>query len=164
MPVKAIDLSNQTFGRLTVIDRANNRGQYVCWNCLCECGAKVVVSSADLRRGDTRSCGCLAKETWQRISLAKKHGHSGDSRTPEYRSWESAKQRCFNPNTTGYKNYGGRGITMCATWANDFSSFLESMGPRPEGTSLDRINVDGNYEPGNCRWADRSMQRNNRRR
>lgn len=161
MPVKALDLTNHVFERLTVIDRAPNRGQFVRWNCLCTCGNAKTVDASDLRKGRTRSCGCLHSESVKQKQTT--HGHSGTTRTREYRSWESAKQKCFNPNTTGYKNYGGRGVTMCDEWASNFNAFLEHMGPRPEGQTLDRINPDGNYEPGNCRWADVRTQNSNRR-
>lgn len=160
MPRPAADLKDKSFGQLKVIERAENKGLQVAWLCKCSCGNTSVVRTGDLLRGSTTSCGCFKKATWERISKQQKHGLT---RTREYRSWESAKQRCFNPNTTGYHNYGGRGITMCDEWANDFNAFLEHMGPRPDGHSLDRIDSNGNYEPGNCRWADRYTQNGNRR-
>jgi hypothetical protein len=161
MPVAAHDLTGRTFGRLTVLDRAPNRGQFVRWNCLCTCGITKPVDASELRKGSTKSCGCLQQEVAKQTQTT--HGHSGSNRTREYRSWEAAKQRCFNPNTSGYKNYGGRGITMCEAWALDFNVFLQDMGPRPEGHSLDRVDSNGNYEPSNCRWADVQTQNSNRR-
>ena len=160
MPRPAINLKDKSFGSLTVLQRTENKGLQVAWLCECLCGGTSVVRTADLMRGATTSCGCIQKATWERISKQQKHGLT---RTREYRSWESAKQRCFNPNSHGYHNYGGRGITMCDEWANNFSLFLEHMGSRPEGFTLDRINPDGNYEPGNCRWADLYTQNGNRR-
>lgn len=92
-----------------------------------------------------------------------KRSEHGMTKTPEYLSWCSMKSRCYNQNAVGFKLWGGRGITVCDRWASSFENFLADMGPRPKGTSLDRINNDGNYEPGNCRWATRSEQRRNSR-
>lgn len=131
----------------------------------CECGTTTTVLQKKLISGWTQSCGCLQRE---RAAAAgrfnRRHGHyTDDHATPEYRSWRAMKARVTNPKTPGWHRYGGRGITACAAWLNDFSAFLDDMGPRPPGTSLDRIDNAGNYEPGNCRWADPITQAANRR-
>jgi hypothetical protein len=111
-------------------------------------------------RGLTRSCGCLRREA----SRGRKIRH-GRYRTPEYVSWASAKQRCHNPKYAAFHLYGGRGIRMSDEWRADFAAFLAHIGPRPtKAHSLDRIDTDGNYEPGNVRWATAEEQANNRRR
>ena len=158
----ALDLTGQRFGRLTVIERAHlhrlpsGQGAWR-WRCRCTCGNESFPISADLRNGSVRSCGCLRAE-----GNAKTHGlTSNGKRSPEYRSWEAMKRRCSNPKVTGFKRYGGRGIRVCSRW-HSFENFLADMGPRPEGTTLDRFpDNDGNYEPGNVRWATRSEQGNN---
>lgn len=150
------DLSGMICGLLTVVSHAgqNSYGQSL-WHCKCKCGTVKVLGSVQLRRGQTRSCGC------ERYSTVRKHGRY---LAPEYRSWAEAKSRCFNPKKRGFKYWGGRGITMCDRWKNCFAAFFEDMGPRPAGTTLDRIDNDGNYEPGNCRWATRDQQSANQRR
>lgn len=151
------DLSKERFGRLQPISRAFVRAGNTYWVCLCECGSKVVVSLPHLTTGHTQSCGC------RRAERNYRHGNSGHRwKTGAYRSWDGMVQRCTNPNNSGYKNYGGRGIRVCGEWL-DFRNFLRDMGDRPKGMSLDRINVDGNYEPNNCRWATQSEQNHNRR-
>ena len=152
----AIDLIGQKFGRLTVLGRGANKGAKVKWICQCECGRVTASGSSDLRLGKSTAC---------RICSNVKHGstrHGVGAVTREYRTWLTMNQRCRNPNATGFSHYGGRGITICERWA-DFRNFLADMGPRPEGTSLDRIDNDGNYEPGNCRWATRHEQNLNKR-
>jgi len=162
------NLAGRRFGRLIAIALADRRRRGgVAWKCRCDCGAIIRVTSCDLVSDGTRSCGCLARENKSLIGKANsKHGHArrGNACTPEYRSWHAAKNRCFNPKTLGYHNYGGRGITMCDRWRDSFEAFLADMGERPPGTSLDRFpNNDGNYEPGNCRWATPKEQAANKR-
>lgn len=141
------------FGDLTVIgERITNRQARVLVRC--DCGTEKIVYVHHLG-GLTRSCGCKSK------AAARKHGMS---HTPEFRAWEGAIQRCTNPRSENWKDYGGRGITVHPAWLADFQAFFEYVGPRPSAKhSLDRIDVNGNYEPGNLRWATATQQANNRR-
>lgn len=153
-----VNLNGLRFNRLVVERKLNERSSNggVQWECQCDCGGKVVSSSDSLRRGNTQSCGCLRLE---KITL---HGMRN---APEYRCWSSMKSRCSNPRHRGFKDYGGRGISVCDRW-QVFENFLADMGPRPsDGHSIDRYpNNDGNYEPENCRWATAKQQIDNRRR
>lgn len=146
---KVIDLTRQKFGRWLVIAYAGKSK----WSCVCSCGARADVDGRHLRGGQSKSCGCLTRE---RVT---KHGMAD---TREYQSWEAMKSRCFNPNSPDYGYYGARGISVCAEWLS-FEAFFADMGPRPEGCSLDRINVNDDYRPGNVRWADAKQQRRNQR-
>ena len=162
---KPKELVGQVFDRLTVIQRDYARrrwGRF--WFCRCECGNLVHVSSKNLIKKHTGSCGCLHKElVGRRAREAAFHGHcKNGTSTTEYRIWTGMKDRCLNRNTPQWINYGGRGIKVCERWLK-FENFFEDMGKRPEGLSLDRINVDGDYEPSNCRWATRSEQQQNKR-
>lgn len=157
------DLSGHRFGRLLVVKRVQNKDNRVMYLCLCNCGNYCTVDSASLKRGATQSCGCLHKE----VSSIKNSKH-GKRKTRLYKIWDGMKQRCYNTNDKGYKNYGGRGITVCDEWKNDFMNFYDwamqngydESAPRGQCT-IDRINNDGNYEPSNCRWVDMKVQLNN---
>lgn len=160
----AASLVGQRFGRLTVIAPAASRRlgaqTKAFWHCRCDCGVEIETSGPRLRRGDTRSCGCLKKD----LTSARRRTHGASSvggvrpATKEYSSWVSAKGRCYNPNNKKYPIYGGRGIAMCDAWRDDFAAFLAYLGPRPIGTTLDRIDNDGDYAPGNVRWATPQQQ------
>jgi hypothetical protein len=156
-----IDLSGIKFARLQVLERAaNDKKNHACWLCRCDCGKKLVVNGYSLRKGTSQSCGCYHKDAVTR------HGHARDfNSTTEYRSWVHAKTRCFNNKHKHWKDYGGRGITMCEEWKNDFVKFFNYIGPAPSKKhTIDRFpNNDGNYEPGNVRWATMTEQRRNQR-
>ncbi len=158
-----IDVTGKTFGRLTALDRVVVPGKTeVFWRCLCACGSVVSVRSYQLRTGRSASCGCLQRERTARAN--RKHGAcSGGERSPEYGVWSHMRRRCLNPEDPDYPDYGGRGITVCSEWAESFAAFLCDMGPRPDATSIDRINNCKGYAPGNCRWATAVQQSRNRR-
>jgi hypothetical protein len=150
------DIVGKKFGRWTIIEYLgrdpNSNAPY--FECLCDCGIIKRVQKNSLVSGDTVSCGCYQRE------IVTKHGMTG---TPEKRTWDSIKKRCYNENNQRYIDYGGRGIIVCTRWLESFLNFYNDMGPRPKGTSLDRRDNDGNYEPGNCRWATIEEQNNNKR-
>jgi hypothetical protein len=163
-----IDLTGQSFGRLTVLERAGiSKGGRSQWLCVCQCDRESIVEGSNLRSGHTKSCGCWQTEVVRATGLKNsdrlKHGHCAHHRpSSTYNSWLAMLQRCNWPKAMSYPRYGGRGITVCERWMK-FENFLADMGERPPGTSIDRKDVDGNYEPGNCRWATRKEQRANRR-
>jgi hypothetical protein len=145
------DERGKTYGKLTVIEFHAVRLEAM-WLCRCECGNTTIVAGSDLRRGGTKSCGCGRRT------------QGGGHKAPEYSTWKMMKARCYNTNNAEYKNYGARGITVCDRWRHSFVNFLNDMGPRPfAGASIDRIDNNGNYELGNCRWATPLEQGQNTR-
>lgn len=150
---KPLSLIGLKFSKLEVIERSTNTKQGMTrWKCLCDCGKYAVVKGTSLVKLKTKSCGCLSVENASTIN--KTHGLTG---TPEHQSWRGMKERCNNPKNSHYELYGARGISYPDAW-NDFSVFLEDMGNRPEGTQLDRIDVNLSYSKDNCKWSDLTQQ------
>ena len=152
-----IELSGVKFNRLRVVSKAyTNKHRKVVWECLCDCGNTSFVTTRELKSGHTKSCGCLKKE---RIINQSQKGFHQKNNKAEYNSYSSMKNRCYNSNCPHYDRYGGRGISVCDEWFESFETFLNDMGKRPSlEHTLDRIDVNGNYEPSNCRWATDQQQ------
>lgn len=159
---KAKDLTRKQFDRLTVKSFIGSIRGLRRWLCLCKCGKYISVVARDLISGHTTSCGCFGRE--QRLKGITTHGLTLRGELPStYKTWQHIKDRCFNPKNKAYKNYGGRGISVCDRWLK-FENFLEDMGDRPSPKlTLDRRDNDGNYCKENCRWVTRKIQNNNKR-
>ena len=151
------------FGRLTIEEHLGRSPRGIkAYRAICLCGDHVIVLHSDLRRGDTTSCGCAKRDAViaRNKALAKGQKHA---MLPEYSSWAAARRRCLNKRAKDYMRYGGAGVTFCNVWAVSFAAFLDHIGPRPTGTSLDRIDSTKGYEPGNVRWATAEEQCANRK-
>ncbi len=140
------DLIGKQFYRLTILERVRVKGRTK-YLCLCDCGKKTIAQTPS--SGKTKSCGCWYKET--RKTISRTHGMSG---TRQYKAWINMKQRCHRKAHPNYHNYGGRGIKVCEEWMSDFGLFYAHIGPIPsQKHEVDRIDTNGNYEPGNVRWV-----------
>jgi len=153
------DLIGKKFGRWLVTSRAEYGESGARWHCECECGTEKIVIQRTLIQGRSVSCGCYARE--QRVKKLTRHGHNKEGkRTKTYNTWHHMKRRCKDKNHRNHKSYYDKGIKVCERW-EDFTSFLEDMGERPEGKTLDRIDGDKGYHKENCRWATPKEQANN---
>lgn len=163
------DMTGERYGRLVCIAPLGSTSTGMMWECHCDCGNVKNVVRGNLISGGVRSCGCLREEKNKGNTYGLKHGKSVAingkriNRIGTYSSWEAMISRCYNPNTESYQWYGARGIGVCESWRKDFINFLFDMGERPLGKTLDRINVNGNYEKSNCKWSTPKEQTLNRR-
>ena len=154
-----VQMDGQTYGKLKVVKFSHIEKNLAIWVCECSCGNVVKVRGSNLRSGLTKTCGCSRLDNKRLIAAVTKHGQYGK---PIYRTWQSIIARCDRPSHKSYKDYGGRGITVCDSWRK-FANFYADMGDRPAGTTIERIDNSKGYEPGNCEWQDAQHQARNRR-
>lgn len=162
--VAAAKLTGMTFGRITVVGRAESSAVgKTRWNCVCKCGNKPIVNGYALTSGTTKSCGCFQRDVLREIRT-KHGGASGRRRSKEYRAWIQMRRRCFDERAASFGRYGAVGISVVPEWVDDFEAFLNHIGPSPsEKHSVDRIDNNRGYEPGNVRWATAKQQCRNKR-
>jgi len=162
MSKQRLELSGMKFGKLSVVEIVYPLSRRTKFLCLCDCGNKTIATGSDIKSGNTTSCGCVKRENGKTVNLI--HGASAkNARTGAYRSWQTMKSRCYNEDNNRFYLYGARGITVCDRWLDSFENFFADMGERPDGCSLDRIDVNGNYDPHNCRWSTSEQQSRNQR-
>jgi len=156
--MKKIDLTGHQYGELTVLKDAGVINKTRRWLCKCSCGNTKEIIHQSLRSGDAKSCGC------KQYTKRTKHGHTKKGKpSKEYSTWIHMKQRCIDTSNPSYDNYGGRGIKICDKWLNSFEEFFKDVGPAPnKNSNIDRINTNGNYEPGNVRWVNKRVSSINR--
>ena len=157
-----LNLAGKTFGQICVISCAKNKGRRTMWNCSCVCGQKFRAETTNIKNGNTKSCGCRRRQVARKTMF--KHGYCTNySHAREWRIWSGMKTRCSNQKRKDYHQYGGRGISVCRRWVNSFKHFIVDMGNCPKDFTLERLNVNGNYTPKNCKWVSRKEQVRNRR-
>lgn len=165
LPPKVKDLKGNTYGRLTVQEFLRLSRDGALWDCVCICGNTKIIKAGDLKSGNTQSCGCQRSEAIKKLNMT--HGVTSNLKHNQYpktyKIWRGIINRCCTTSCSSFRDYGGRGISVCETWRNSYQAFLDDMGECPPGFSIERLDVNGHYEPGNCKWIELTKQVKNRR-